>query len=241
LAAYRSIADEVGAKLWCDMAHFAGLVAGGFHPTPAPYCDVVSSTVHKTLGGPRSGFILCQEQYLPKINSAVFPGTQGGPLMHIIAAKAITFKIASSTEFKNRIQRTINGAKIIAKRLMEKDCQKANIKVLTGGTDVHLLLVSLLNSHLSGAQAANLLQDIGITVNKNSIPFDPTPASITSGVRIGTAALATRGFSDNEFIKIANIIAECLINGQSTNFDKLKSQVNELTKQFPLYQGLSKI
>ncbi|MDR3152527.1 MAG: serine hydroxymethyltransferase [Bifidobacteriaceae bacterium] len=240
-SAYQQIANEIGAKLWCDMAHFAGLAAAGFHPTPAPYCDVVSSTAHKTLGGPRSGFILCKEEYIKKINSAVFPGTQGGPLMHIVAGKAIAFKIASSEEFKKRIDRTLQGAKIIAQRLLEPDCKSNNINVLTGGTDVHLLLISLLGSNLSGAEAADFLQEVGITVNKNSIPFDPAPPSITSGIRIGTSALATRGFGAKEFTKIADIIAQTLINGKKTNFDKLKNEIRLLTKQFPLYQNLNKI
>ncbi|MDR3116682.1 MAG: serine hydroxymethyltransferase [Bifidobacteriaceae bacterium] len=240
-SAYKQIADEVGAKLWCDMAHFAGLAAAGFHPTPAPYCDVVSSTAHKTLGGPRSGFILCKKEYIKRINSAVFPGTQGGPLMHVVAGKAVAFKIASSPEFKNRIERTLQGAKIIAQRLLEPDCKAKNINVLTGGTDVHLLLVSLLGSNLSGAKAADLLQKVGITINKNSIPFDPAPPSITSGIRIGTSALATRGFDIKEFTQVADIIAETLIKGDQANFTKIKKQIKLLTEQFPLYQELNKI
>ncbi|BDZ41049.1 serine hydroxymethyltransferase [Paraoerskovia sediminicola] len=174
-AAFRSIADEVGAKLWVDMAHFAGLVAAGLHPSPVPYADVVSSTVHKTIGGPRSGFILSKEEYAKKVDSAVFPGQQGGPLMHVIAAKAVSFKVAASGDFKARQQRTIDGARIIADRLVQPDLTEAGVSVLTGGTDVHLVLVDLRHSQLDGQQAEDLLHSVGITVNRNAVPFDPRP------------------------------------------------------------------
>src|SRR5699024_1822738 len=173
--AFRSIADEVGAKLWVDMAHFAGLVAAGLHPNPVPYADVVSSTAHKTLGGPRSGFILSREEYARKIDSAVFPGQQGGPLMHVVAAKATAFKIAGSAEFKERQERVLSGARIIAERLYAPDVAEQFISFLTGGTDVHLVLVDLRKSALYGQQGEDLLHSVGITVNRNAVPFDTRP------------------------------------------------------------------
>jgi glycine hydroxymethyltransferase len=187
--AFRSIADEVGAKLWVDMAHFSGLVAAGVHPNPVPYADVVSTTVHKTLAGPRSGLILCKQEWAKKIDSGVFPGQQGGPLMHVIAGKAVAFKAAMQPDFKERQLRTIEGAQIIAERLVQKDIVDAGISVLTGGTDVHLVLVDLRNAAIDGQTAENLLHEAGVTVNKNSVPNDPRPPMVTSGVRIGTAAL----------------------------------------------------
>lgn len=237
-AAFRSIADEVGAKLWVDMAHFAGLVAADLHPSPVPHADVVSSTVHKTIGGPRSGFILSKEEYAKKIDSAVFPGQQGGPLMHVIAAKAVSFKIAGSGEFAERQQRVLSGAKIIAERLMAKDCADVGVSVLTGGTDVHLVLVDLRASELDGQQAEDLLHSVGITVNRNAVPFDPRPPRVTSGLRIGTPALATRGFGDAEFTEVADIIATALVQGKATDVAALKARVDALTEQFPLYPGL---
>ncbi|MDR2082907.1 MAG: serine hydroxymethyltransferase [Candidatus Ancillula trichonymphae] len=236
--AFRDIADEVGAKLWVDMAHFAGLIAAGRHPNPVEYADVVSSTAHKTLGGPRSGFILAREAYGKKLNSAVFPGQQGGPLMHIIAAKAICFKVAGSSEFADRIDRTLEGAKIIAQRLTQTDARAAGVNVLTGGTDVHLVLVDLRNSTLDGQQAEDLLQSIGITVNRNAVPFDPRPPKVTSGLRIGTPALATRGFGAEEFTEVADIIANALVNTTTTDVDALRERVMNLTRKFPLYEGL---
>ena len=178
--AFRSIADEVGAYLWTDMAHFAGLVAAGLHPSPVPHSDVVSSTVHKTLGGPRSGLILAKQDFAKKINSNVFPGQQGGPLMHVIAAKAIALKIAATEEFKERQERTLEGARILAERLTAEDCTKAGVDVLTGGTDVHLVLADLRNSELDGQQAEDLLHEVGITVNRNAVPNDPRPPMVTS-------------------------------------------------------------
>jgi len=237
-AAFKSIADEVGATLWVDMAHFAGLVAAGLHPSPVPYADVVSSTVHKTIGGPRSGFLLTKEQWAKKIDSAVFPGQQGGPLMHAIAAKAVAFKIAASPEFKERQERTLRGAKIIADRLHQPDLQAVGVDVLTGGTDVHLVLVDLRKSELDGQQAEDLLHDVGITVNRNAIPFDPRPPRVTSGLRIGTPALATRGFGDAEFTEVADIIATALRDGKGADVDPLRARVKALTDQFPLYEDL---
>lgn len=235
-AAFRSIADEVGAKLWVDMAHFAGLVAAGLHPSPVPYADVVSTTVHKTLGGPRSGLILCKEEYAKKIDMGVFPGQQGGPLMHVIAAKAVAFKAAMSPEFKERQQRTIEGARIIAERLVQPDVQANGVSVLTGGTDVHLVLVDLRNAPIDGKETENLLHDAGITVNRNSVPNDPRPPMVTSGVRIGTPALATRGFGATEFTEVAEIIAQVLLPNPDTQ--ALKARVRVLTEKFPLYSGL---
>ncbi|UFT00094.1 serine hydroxymethyltransferase [Nocardia huaxiensis] len=235
-AAFREIADEVGAYLWVDMAHFAGLVAAGLHPSPVPHAHVVSSTVHKTLGGPRSGLILAKEEFAKKLNSAVFPGQQGGPLMHAIAAKAVAFKIAGTPEFAERQQRTLSGAKIIAERLVQSDAQEKGITVLTGGTDVHLVLVDLRNSQLDGQQGEDLLHEIGITVNRNAVPFDPRPPMVTSGLRIGTPALATRGFGDAEFTEVADIIAAALTG--SADLDSLRQRVSKLAQAFPLYQGL---
>ena len=237
-AAFREIADEVGAKLWVDMAHFAGLVAAGLHPSPVPYSDVVSSTVHKTIGGPRSGFILSTGQWAKKIDSAVFPGQQGGPLMHVVAAKAVAFKIAGSDEFRDRQQRTLQGATLIAERLTAPDVKAAGVDVLTGGTDVHLVLVDLRNSPLDGQQAEDLLHDAGITVNRNAVPFDPRPPRVTSGLRIGTPALATRGFGDAEFTEVADIIATALIGGASADVEALRARVAKLADSFPLYSGL---
>lgn len=234
-AAFRSIADEVGALLWTDMAHFAGLVAAGLHPNPVPYSDVVTSTVHKTLAGPRSGVILSTEALKKKIDSNVFPGQQGGPLMHAIAAKAVAFKIAGSEEFKERQQRTLDGAHILAERLMGADVTEQGVSVLTGGTDVHLVLVDLRNSALDGKQAEDLLHSVGITVNRNSIPFDPRPPMVTSGLRIGTPALATRGFGNTEFTEVAEIIATALKPG--ADVEALHSRVDKLAADFPLYPG----
>ncbi|HEY0185898.1 MAG TPA: serine hydroxymethyltransferase [Cellulomonas sp.] len=237
-AAMRSIADEVGAKLWVDMAHFAGLVAADLHPSPVPHADVVSSTVHKTIGGPRSGFILSKQEYAKKIDSAVFPGQQGGPLMHVIAAKAVSFKIAASDEFADRQQRTLDGARIIADRLVAPDVAAAGVSVLTGGTDVHLVLVDLRASQLDGQQAEDLLHDVGITVNRNAVPFDPRPPRVTSGLRIGTPALATRGFGDAEFTEVGDIIATALVDGAATDVEALRARVAKLAEAFPLYPGL---
>ncbi|WP_072805580.1 serine hydroxymethyltransferase [Rhodococcoides yunnanense] len=234
--AFRSIADEVGALLWVDMAHFAGLVAAGLHPSPVPYADVVSSTVHKTLGGPRSGLILAKKEWAKKINSAVFPGQQGGPLMHAIAAKAVAFKIAATPEFKERQERTLLGASLLADRLNAKDVADQGISVLTGGTDVHLALVDLRSSQLDGQQAEDLLHEVGITVNRNAVPFDPRPPMVTSGLRIGTAALATRGFGEAEFTEVADIIGTALATGEAT--DSLKERVVKLAQSTPLYEGL---
>ena len=236
-AAFRAIADEVGATLWVDMAHFAGLVAAGLHPSPVPHAHVVSTTVHKTIGGPRSGLILTNDEGLAKkINSNVFPGQQGGPLMHVIAAKATAFKLAATPEFAERQQRTLEGAAIIAERLTAPDTTAAGVSVLSGGTDVHLVLVDLRNSEMTGQEAENRLHEVGITVNKNSVPNDPRPPMVTSGVRIGTPALATRGFGKAEFTEVAEVIAETLKPG--ADLPALKARTEKLAAAFPLYPGL---
>jgi glycine hydroxymethyltransferase len=237
-AAFRAIADEVGATLWVDMAHFAGLVAAGLHPSPVPHAHVTSSTVHKTIGGPRSGFILTNDLDLQKkINSNVFPGQQGGPLMHVIAAKATAFKLAAEPEFKDRQERTIRGAKILAERLTTADAKGAGVDVLTGGTDVHLVLVDLRESAIHGQNAEDILHSVGITVNRNAVPFDPRPPMTPSGVRIGTPALATRGFGDTEFTEVADIIATALM--PEPDVIALRERVLTLTDGFPLYDGLT--
>ncbi|WP_034090055.1 serine hydroxymethyltransferase [Streptacidiphilus albus] len=238
-AAFRRIADSVGALLMVDMAHFAGLVAAGLHPSPVPYADVVTTTTHKTLGGPRGGVILSKAEYAKKINSAVFPGQQGGPLEHVIAAKAVAFKVAATEEFKDRQQRTLEGAKILADRLTQPDATAAGVSVLSGGTDVHLVLVDLRNSELDGQQAEDRLHSVGITVNRNAIPFDPRPPMVTSGLRIGAPALATRGFGAEDFTEVADIIAEAL----KPSFDEtvksaLAARVTALAEKHPLYPGL---
>jgi glycine hydroxymethyltransferase len=235
-AEFRKIADEVGAKLWVDMAHFAGMVAAGLHPNPVPYADVVSTTVHKTLAGPRSGLILCKAEYAKKIDSAVFPGQQGGPLMHVIAAKAVAFKAAMSDEFKDRQKRTLEGASIIADRLNQADLKAEGVQILTGGTQVHLVLVDLRDAAIDGQTAENLLHDIQITVNRNSVPNDPRPPMVTSGVRIGTPALATRGFGKAEFTEVAEVIAAVL--KPNPDIESLKARVQKLADAFPLYPDL---
>lgn len=241
--AFRDIADEVGAALWVDMAHFAGLVAADLHPNPLPYADVVTTTVHKTLGGPRSGMILSSrgEQWGKRINSAVFPGQQGGPLMHAIAAKAIAMKVAQTEEFKDRQRRTIEGAQLLAERLGADDAKAAGVKLVTGGTDVHLVLVDLVDSVLDGKQAEDLLHEVGITVNRNAVPFDPRPPMRTSGLRIGTPALATRGFDATDFAEVADIIGTTLVQGASggsVDVERLRRRVAALTDAHPLYAGL---
>lgn len=233
--AFRSIADEVGAYLWTDMAHFAGLVAADLYPSPVPHSDIVSSTVHKTLGGPRSGLILAKQDYAKQINSAVFPGQQGGPLMHAVAAKAVSFKVAATEEFRERQQRTIDGARILAERLTAQDCQESGISVLTSGTDTHLVLADLRNSELDGQQAEDRLHEVGITVNRNAVPNDPRPPMVTSGLRIGASALATRGFDEKAFEETADVIAQALLG---KDVAQLRGRVEKLTQDFPLYEGL---
>ncbi|OFT21573.1 serine hydroxymethyltransferase [Dermabacter sp. HMSC08H10] len=235
--AFRSIADEVGAKLWVDMAHFSGLVAAGLHPSPVPFADVVSTTVHKTLAGPRSGLLLAKQDFAKKVDSAVFPGQQGGPLMHVIAAKAVALKLAATDEFKERQKRTLEGAQILAERLGQADAKKAGIELLSGGTDVHLVLVDLRKSEIDGQQAEDLLHEIGITVNRNAVPNDPRPPRVTSGLRIGTPALATRGFGASEFTEVADIIATALTG--KGDVEQLRGRVRTLAENTPLYADLT--
>ncbi|WP_419998009.1 serine hydroxymethyltransferase [Streptomyces boninensis] len=238
-AAFRRIADEVGALLMVDMAHFAGLVAAGLHPNPVPYADIVTTTTHKTLGGPRGGVILSKQELAKKINSAVFPGQQGGPLEHVIAAKAVSFKIAAGEEFKDRQRRTLEGAKILAERLLADDAVAAGVSVLSGGTDVHLVLVDLRKSELDGQQAEDRLHEIGITVNRNAVPNDPRPPMVTSGLRIGAPALATRGFTTDDFREVADVIAEALKPGfDEAKATSLRERVSALADKHPLYPGL---
>jgi glycine hydroxymethyltransferase len=239
-AEFRRIADLVGAYLMVDMAHFAGLVAAGLHPNPVPHADVVTTTTHKTLGGPRGGVILTNRADLAKkLNSAVFPGQQGGPLEHVIAAKAVAFKLAASEEFRERQERTLAGAREIAERLLADDVHAAGITVLTGGTQVHLVLVDLRDSVLDGQQAEDRLHALGLTVNRNAVPFDPRPPMVSSGLRIGTPALATRGFGETEFREVADIIAIALTREPTEELSAaLRDRVADLAAKFPLYPEL---
>jgi glycine hydroxymethyltransferase len=239
-AGFRQIADSVGAYLMVDMAHFAGLVAARLHPSPVPHAHVVTSTTHKTLGGPRGGIILATGELRKKLNSSVFPGQQGGPLEHVIAAKAVAFKLAGEPAFAERQQRTLEGARIIADRLLAADSREAGIDVVSGGTDVHLVLVDLRNSALDGKQAEDRLHQIGITVNRNAVPFDPRPPMVSSGVRIGTPALAARGFGAAEFTDVAEIIAQALRPGAAeADLSGLRGRVTGLAARFPLYPELA--
>ncbi|MEN3585642.1 serine hydroxymethyltransferase [Streptomyces sp. ZYX-F-203] len=232
-AEFRRIADEVGAHLMVDMAHFAGLVAAGLHPNPVPHAHVVTTTTHKTLGGPRGGVILSTADLAKKINSAVFPGQQGGPLEHVVAAKAVAFKVAAGRDFAERQRRTVEGARALADRLVRDDAKAAGVSVLTGGTDVHLVLVDLRESELDGRRAEDRLHEIGITVNRNAVPHDPRPPMVTSGLRVGTAALATRGFTAGDFAEVADVIAEAL--KPSYDAQSLSSRVKALADTYPLY------
>ncbi len=236
---FREIADEVGALLMVDMAHFAGLVAAGLHPSPvAAGADVVTTTTHKTLGGPRAGIILCKAEHAKKIDSAVFPGQQGGPLEHVIAAKAVALKIAGSELFAERQRRTIAGAKALATELLAAG---HGVNVLTGGTDVHLVLVDLRDCQpeLTGKQAEDRLHDIGITVNRNAVPFDPRPPMEASGLRIGTPALATRGLQEEDFTEVGKILAVALTPEYESRAGELAERVQAIVERYPLYEGLT--
>ncbi|HEY7961784.1 MAG TPA: serine hydroxymethyltransferase [Solirubrobacteraceae bacterium] len=239
-ARFREIADEVGAKLMVDMAHFAGLVAAGLHPNPVEFADVVTTTTHKTLGGPRAGLILCRQGLAKKIDSAVFPGQQGGPLQHVIAAKAVALKIAGSELFRERQERTLYGARAVAEQLLSAESQAHGIRVLTGGTDVHLLLVDLraLTPELTGRQAEDRLHEIGVTVNRNAIPFDPRPPMEASGLRIGTPALATRGLQREDFDEVGAIIASALTGEFQARREELAARVRAVVERYPLYEEL---
>lgn len=233
-AAFREIADSVDARLMVDMAHFAGLVAAGEHPNPVPYADVVTSTIHKTLGGPRSGIILCREELKADINRAVFPGQQGGPLMHVIAAKAVALKIAQSEAFAERQRRTIANAQALGEGLIE-----GGIDIVTGGTDVHLVLVDLTSTGLDGQEGEDRLDQVGITVNRNTIPFDERPPMNPSGLRIGTPALTTRGFEPEDMREVAAIIAAALSDRFAEERESLIARSRALMDRYPLYPGLA--
>ncbi|MFH1347112.1 MAG: serine hydroxymethyltransferase [Candidatus Margulisiibacteriota bacterium] len=228
---FREICDEVGAVLLVDIAHIAGLVATGFHPSPVPVSEVVTSTTHKTLRGPRAGLILCKEAYAKQVNKAIFPGNQGGPLEHIIAAKAICFKEAMSPGFKKYAEQIIKNAKALAEGL-----QKNGFRLVSGGTDNHLVLVDLRPKKITGKIAEKVMDEVGITVNKNTIPFDPEKPFVTSGIRIGTPALTTRGMKENEMKLIADLIGKVLSNVSDAKTKKdVSAKVMELCQQFPLY------
>ncbi len=230
---FREIADEVGALLMADIAHYAGLIVAKLYPDPVPYCDFVTTTTHKTLKGPRSGLILCKEKYAKQINSAVFPGLQGGPLMHTIAAKAICFHEAMTEEFKEYQKQVLKNAQLLACELISK-----GYKVLTGGTDCHMLLIDLRPVNITGKDAAAALEEAGITVNKNGVPFDTTSPTVTSGIRIGTPAITARGIKENEIKKIANWIDMVLKNVNNIDIrKKIKEEVKELCNKFPIYKN----
>jgi glycine hydroxymethyltransferase len=234
-AAFRSIADEVGARLLTDMAHFAGLVAGGVHPSPVPHSDIVTSTAHKTLRGPRSGFILCREELAADVDRTNFPGMQGGPLMHVIAAKAVCFGEALKPEFKDYARRVVENAKALADALTAE-----GLRLVSGGTDNHLMLVDMTPKGISGKKAERLLGEVGITVNKNAIPFDPKKPAVTSGVRIGTPAVTSRNMGPAEMKRIAQLVGQALSNESEdeTVKAKLAIEVKELVADFPLYPEL---
>lgn len=233
--AFREIADEVGAFLMVDMAHIAGLVAAGLHPNPVFYSQVVTSTTHKTLRGPRAGFILAKEEFGPRIDKAVFPGVQGGPLMHVIAAKAVAFKEAMSEEFKKYQQQIVKNAQKLALTLQEE-----GLRIVSGGTDNHLFLVDLTPVNLTGREGQELLDEIGITVNKNAIPFDTRSPIVTSGLRIGTPAVTTRGLRESEMAIIGQLIAKVLKNPDSSGVrEEVRRKVRELCEAFPLYPELN--
>jgi glycine hydroxymethyltransferase len=235
-ARFREIADEVGAYLMVDMAHFAGLVAAGIHPSPVPHADVVTTTVHKTLGGPRGGLVLCKEEHAKAINSAVFPGQQGGPLEHVIAGKAVAFRIAMTDAFRERQERTVAGAQAVAEELVAAG---GGVDVLTGGTDVHLVLADLRGTELNGQQAEDRLHEIGITVNRNAVPFDPLPPMVTSGLRVGTPALATRGLGVDDLREVGRILGAALQPGFEARRAELADQVAAIADRFPLYEQLA--
>lgn len=230
--AMKEIADEVGAKFWVDMAHFAGLVAAGLHPSPVPYADVVSSTAHKTLGGPRSGFILAKQEYAKKLNSAVFPGQQGGPLMHVIAGKAVCFGEALQPAFRAYQQQVVKNAAVLAETL-----QQGGVRLVSGGTDNHLMLADVYSRGRTGAQMQDLLDAANITANKNTIPFDTQSVRVTSGVRLGTPAVTTRGMGEGEMREIGALICRLIDEGEAA-VPTVRAQVLDLCARFPLYPDL---
>ncbi|GAB4299091.1 MAG: serine hydroxymethyltransferase [Myxococcota bacterium] len=232
--AFRKIADEVGARVCVDMAHIAGLVATAHHPSPVPYAEYVTSTTHKTLRGPRGGFILMQKKVRKEINSFVFPGIQGGPLMHVIAAKAVAFKEALQPSFKDYCGQVVKNAKALAETLIGR-----GFKLVSGGTDNHLVLLNLAPKGITGKEAEAALEEAGITTNKNMIPFDEQPPMVSSGIRMGTPACTTRGFKEAEFKKVGNLVADVLENiGDKSVYERVRREVRELCDGFPLYKGL---
>lgn len=230
--AFRRIADRVGAYLLADIAHIAGIVAKGLHPDPLPYCDVVTTTTHKTLRGPRGGLILSNNEELgKKLDKAVFPGTQGGPLEHVIAAKAVAFGEALAPEFSEYIQEVLNNSEVLAKTLIER-----GIDIVSGGSDNHIVLLDLRSIGMTGKVADALVSKINITANKNTVPFDPESPFVTSGLRLGTSALTTRGFDQNAFVEVGNIIADILLNPDDEKIKEIcKERVRKLCRSFPLY------
>jgi glycine hydroxymethyltransferase len=232
--AFRRIADEVGARLMVDMAHFAGLVAAGEHPSPVPHADVTTTTIHKTLCGPRSGMILCKEELAKDIDRSVFPGQQGGPLMHVVAAKAVALGMAQSDAFRARQRQTIANAKAFAEELIA-----GGVSVLTGGTDVHLVLVDLGPTGLDGKTAESRLEEVGITVNRNAIPFDERPPMNPSGLRIGTPALTTRGLVEDDLREVAQVICIALSDRFEGERDGLLERTRGLIERYPLYPQLA--
>jgi glycine hydroxymethyltransferase len=233
---FRKIADSVGAYLFVDMAHIAGLVAAGAHPSPVAYADFVTSTTHKTLRGPRGGFILCKKKFAKKIDSLIFPGTQGGPLMHVIAAKAVAFKEAGSANFRKYQRQIVKNARVMAKELENK-----KFRIVSGGTDTHLVLIDLREKGITGKDASRVLEKAGLTVNKNLIPFDKRSPSVTSGIRLGTSAVTTRGMKEFHMRKIAKFIDSAIkFSDQPQQLDKIRKEALALTKRFPLYPKLEK-
>ena len=235
-AAWRQVADSVGAYLLADIAHIAGLIAGGVHPDPVPYCDVVTTTTHKTLRGPRGAMIMCRSEYADKIDRAVFPGLQGGPFLHTIAARAVAFKEASEPDFKTYQAQIVKNAKALAERLIEN-----GFRLVSGGTDNHLMLIDITSKYekLSGRQAADHLEDAGIIVNKNAIPFDKRKPRTTSGLRIGTPMITTRGMNEDGMVQVADFITETLENRQKASIKRrIREKVKEFCTQFPIYKYL---
>ncbi|MBF0384831.1 MAG: serine hydroxymethyltransferase [Candidatus Omnitrophica bacterium] len=233
-AKFRQICDKINAYLFVDMAHIAGLVAAGYHPSPIPYAEFVTTTTHKTLRGPRGGMILCKKEFAKKIDSRIFPGIQGGPLMHVIAAKAVSFKEALSDDFKIYQKQILNNA-----RAFSSEMESLGFRIVSGGTDNHLFMVDLRPKNITGKETADVLDKVRITVNKNLIPFDPQPPVVTSGIRIGTPAVTTRGMQEKEMKKIAQLIDRAIANRDNeVELDNLRGEVERLTKAFPIYQNM---
>jgi glycine hydroxymethyltransferase len=229
---FREIADEVGALLLCDMAHFAGLVAAGLHPNPVPHCDFVTSTTHKTLAGPRAGFVLCKEERAQAVDRAIFPGEQGGPLMHTIAAKAACFRIASTEAFRDYQRQVRANADTLADTVMQ-----GGIDVLTGGTDTHLLQLDLRSTEWTGKDAEERLHEVALTVNRNTVPFDERPPTVASGIRLGTPAATMRGFDEDDFGEVGRIIVEALSETRGVDLGGLRARAEEICRKRPLYPG----